>query len=86
MAFVSTDDDCEIYYEIEGDGPDLVFIPGFMGITEIWREQVADLRGDYRCIALDDRGAGRSDKPVPRIAYGVDRLLRDFLTNRVPYF
>jgi pimeloyl-ACP methyl ester carboxylesterase len=77
MPFVSTDDDCEIYYEVQGTGPDIVFIPGFMGITGIWRHQIAALSGDYRCIAMDDRGAGRSDKPIPRIAYGVERHARD---------
>lgn len=77
MPFVTTDDDCEIYYETHGAGPTVVFISGFMGITDIWRAQVASLSAEYRCIAYDNRGAGRSDKPVPRVAYGVRRHARD---------
>jgi len=77
MPFVRTDDDCEIYYESHGSGPTLVFCAGFMGITDIWREQVSHFAPRYRCIAFDNRGAGRSDKPLPRIAYGVDRHARD---------
>ena len=80
MPFVTTDDDCEIYYETEGNGPAVVFISGFMGITDIWREQMPSLRDEYRCIAYDNRGAGRSDKPIPRIAYGVERHARDLAT------
>lgn len=77
MPFVRTDDDCEIYYESQGSGPALVFCAGFMGITDIWRHQFAAFAGRYRCIAFDNRGAGRSDKPLPRIAYGVERHARD---------
>ena len=40
MPYVVTDDDCEIYYEVLGNGPSIVFISGFMGITDIWRAQI----------------------------------------------
>ena len=40
MPFVVTDDDCEIYYEAHGNGPTVVFISGFMGITDIWHAQL----------------------------------------------
>ena len=77
MPFALTDDDCEIYYEVHGDGPAIVLVPGFMGITAIWSPAIAALSDRYRCIALDTRGAGRSDKPLPRVAYGVDRHAAD---------
>jgi len=80
MPFVTTEDDTEIYYEVHGLGADLVFISGFLGITDIWRRQIESLCLDYRCIAFDGRGAGRSDKPLPRIAYGVDRHAQDLAT------
>jgi pimeloyl-ACP methyl ester carboxylesterase len=77
MPFCLTDDDCEIYYEVEGNGPAVVFISGFMGITDIWRAQITALARRYRCVAFDTRGAGRSEKPLPRVAYGVSRHARD---------
>jgi len=77
MPFVLTEDDCEIYYETSGHGPAVAFAPGFMGITDIWRSQMEALSSRYRCIAFDNRGAGRSDKPVPRIRYGVERHAAD---------
>ncbi len=77
MPFLTTDDDCEIYYEAHGHGPALVFISGFMGITTIWQAQIEAFRDRHRCIAFDTRGAGRSEKPLPRVAYGVKRHARD---------
>lgn len=77
MPWASADDGCEIYYEARGSGPTVVFAAGFMGITDIWRAQVEALSDSYRCIAFDNRGAGRSGKPLPGIAYGVDRHARD---------
>jgi pimeloyl-ACP methyl ester carboxylesterase len=77
MPFVTTEDGCEIWYETYGSGPAVAFASGFMGITDIWRAQIAALAARYRCVAFDNRGAGRSDKPFPRVAYGVDRHARD---------
>jgi len=79
MPWTVADDGCEIYYEVHGDGPTVVFASGFMGITEIWQEQIKALSGSYRCVAFANRGAGRSEKPLPRVAYGVERHARDLL-------
>jgi len=73
MPFTLSDDDCEIYYETVGSGAAIVFVPGFMGITDIWREQMQRFGAQFQCISFDTRGAGRSDKPVPQGSYGVDR-------------
>jgi len=73
MSFLTVDDGVEIYYETTGSGPALAFAPGFMGMTKIWRDQVAELAKEYQCIAYDTRGSGRSDKPLPRVSYGVER-------------
>lgn len=77
MPFLTVDDGCEIYYETHGKGPAITFASGFMGITDIWRAQFDHLSDRYLCIAFDNRGAGRSEKPLPRVAYGVDRHAAD---------
>lgn len=78
MPFVTSDDGAEIYYEVHGEGPaTLAFASGFMGITDIWRAQIERFSAQYRCVAFDNRGAGRSEKPFPRIAYGVQRHADD---------
>lgn len=48
-----------------------------MGITDIWRQQINEFSPRYRCVAVDNRGAGRSEKPLPRGAYGVERHAKD---------
>ena len=77
MPWARADDGCEIYYDVRGDGPTVVFVSGFKGITGIWREQVQRLESQYRCITFDNRGYGRSDKPLPGVAYGIDRHASD---------
>ena len=77
MPWTNADDGCEIYYEVQGHGPAIVFASGFMGIAEIWRAQVEALSDSYTCIAFDNRGAGRSEKPLPSVGYGVERHSSD---------
>lgn len=50
----------EIYYELHGDGPSLVFIHGASGTHLSWWQQVAELRHHYSCLIYDLRGYGRS--------------------------
>ena len=59
MPFTLTDDGCEIYYVSHGSGPAIAFASGFMGITDIWKHQIAEVSARYRCIAFDNRGARR---------------------------
>jgi len=77
MPFITADDGCELYYEAHGSGPTIAFASGFMGITDIWRDQIEEFSSRYQCVAFDNRGAGRSEKPFPRGAYGVERHAKD---------
>lgn len=43
-----------------GHGPPILFVHGFPLDHTMWREQVADLSRDHRCIVPDLRGFGRS--------------------------
>lgn len=49
-----------LYYEIDGDGPPLVFISGWAMSCECWRSAVAMLKRKYRCLIYDSRGVARS--------------------------
>lgn len=53
----------DLYYDVQGDGPPVLFIHGLGSSARDWEPQVADLRDHYRCIAYDARGHGRSGKP-----------------------
>lgn len=52
-----------MYYEIHGEGSPLVLIMGLRRNLEWWYCQIPELAKQFRVIAFDNRGAGRSDKP-----------------------
>ncbi len=53
----------KICYEIHGDGDPIVLVHGFGAKKEIWRGQIGDLSKNFKVIILDNRGAGKSDRP-----------------------
>ena len=48
---------------IEGQGPDLIFIPGGDQTAEAYGQQFALLKDSFRCISYDPRGAGKTVSP-----------------------
>ena len=48
---------------VEGEGPDVVFIPGGDQTAEGYSQQFARLSGSFRCISYDPRGAGETASP-----------------------
>jgi pimeloyl-ACP methyl ester carboxylesterase len=71
-----------VYYEIGGDGPPLVLLPGLLGTIESdWRRFIPALTQHYRTIALDLRGHGRTDNPAPSGKAGTGRLNIDQMAD-----
>lgn len=65
-------------YEIEGDGPGVVLVHELGGSIETWSDVRPHLVGaGLRVVALDLRGAGRSDAPAA--GYGLPDLADDVL-------
>jgi len=52
-----------IFYTEQGSGPPLLFIHGLGESSFAWRLVIAELPG-FRCLALDLKGFGKSDKPL----------------------
>ncbi len=65
MPTAKAGDGAGIYYETWGrrDGEPLLLVPGLTADLRIWACQRMVFGRRYRCIALDNRGSGRSDKP-----------------------
>lgn len=59
MPFVNTDS-AKIYYETHGEGLPIVLAHGAGGNTLVWWQQIAHFAGDYKVVAFDHRGWGRS--------------------------
>lgn len=67
-----------LYYEEAGSGPPLLLIHGFPLSGGIWHRQLAGLAGEFRVIAPDLRGFGRStpaDLPYFMDLYADDTIL-----------
>jgi 3-oxoadipate enol-lactonase len=50
----------DLYYEVHGQGPAVVFAHGAGGSHVSWWQQVPVLARQYRCISFDHRGFGQS--------------------------
>jgi 3-oxoadipate enol-lactonase len=50
----------DLYYEVHGDGPAMVFAHGAGGNHLSWWQQVPVFARQYRCIIFDHRGFGQS--------------------------
>lgn len=59
--------------------PAMIFLHGFPESHRTWRHQMAGLSDRYFCIAPDQRGYARSDKPADLAAYKVPVLVADVL-------
>jgi non-heme chloroperoxidase len=59
-------------------GPAILFVHGYCQSTFAWRFQFeSDLARDFRLVAFDLRGHGRSDKPEDPKAYGDSQMWAD---------
>lgn len=53
---------CDLYYELHGDGPALVFAHGAGGNHLTWWQQVPHFQDRYTCVTFAHRGFGRSSE------------------------
>ena len=65
----------DLYYEITGQGPPLLFIHGLGSSTRDWENQVPFFSQRFQVITFDVRGHGRSDKPHGR--YSISMFAAD---------
>jgi pimeloyl-ACP methyl ester carboxylesterase len=63
VHFADVNDSLRLAYVDEGTGPEtLVFLHGLGSNLQAWQKTIAGLKKDYRCIALDLPGYGKSSK------------------------
>jgi 3-oxoadipate enol-lactonase len=68
--------DCDIYYEVTGSGPDLVFVHGEDHGIELFADQIPFFSQRYRCISYYRRGHGLSE--LPPYGYSLNNQVIDF--------
>jgi 3-oxoadipate enol-lactonase len=66
MAYVRAADGTRLHYQVWGpnDGEPLLLVHGLGADSRAWIMQRRAFGARYRCIAFDNRGVGRSDKPL----------------------
>jgi len=77
MPFAIASDGTRIHYESTGrhNGAPVLLVQGLGAEKNSWNAQRAVLALKYRTVALDNRGAGRSDKPGG--AYNLEDMAAD---------
>jgi len=76
---VRSKDGIRLHTEVFGpeDGYPIVLAHGITCALRVWAYQIADLSTDYRVIAFDHRGHGKSAVPTRRDRYSLDFLAAD---------
>jgi len=76
---VRSKDGIRLHAEVFGpeDGYPIVLAHGITCALRVWAYQIADLSNDYRVIAFDHRGHGKSAVPPHRHRYSLDILAED---------
>jgi pimeloyl-ACP methyl ester carboxylesterase len=70
-----------IHYRVEGQGPEVLLIHGWVSSRRMWAHLSSQLAAAHRCWALDLPGCGDSDKPADAW-YSIPNytdLLREFM-------
>ena len=88
MAFIMTNDNVKIYYEVHGSGKPLFMLPGWTCSTRFWKHNVDELSKHFMVILMDMRGHGESEKVmhshrISRYAMDVKNLLDALDVNHV---
>lgn len=69
--------DIDFYYEQQGQGKPLVFLHGYTGSCDDWKNQVNILPAGYMSIAVDHRGHGQTEAPKNEDDYSIKIFSED---------
>ncbi|MDJ0767411.1 MAG: alpha/beta fold hydrolase [Ilumatobacter sp.] len=77
MPYVRSSDGVRLHYTETGrrHGPPVLMIQGLGADKHLWNVQRLAMASSFRTIAMDNRGAGRSDKPYG--AYSMEQMADD---------
>ena len=71
-------DGATLHYDVQGDGPPLLFLHGLGARADTWAPQVARFAPRYRTIAVDFRGSGASrDRAHPAGPFSIPQFAAD---------
>ena len=72
---ICKNNDLTLHYHEEGQGTPILFLSGVGARLDTWNSTLPLLKNNFHCIALDNRGVGRSDKPT--MPYSIKDMASD---------
>ena len=72
---ICKNNDLALHYHEEGQGTPILFLSGVGARLDTWNSTLPLRRNNFHCIALDNRGVGRSDKPT--MPYSIKDMASD---------
>lgn len=63
MGHYVNSDNCNIFYQVRGEGDPLVLLMGFGADGNLWEQHAREYEKHFKCILIDNRGVGLSDQP-----------------------
>ncbi len=75
MPFFTLSDGDRLYYEVHGEGPALLLVPGLGGVGAFWSVHLPRLTQRFKVVLHDHRGTGQSSRTEMR--YSVDQMADD---------
>lgn len=63
MAFFTTSDGINLFYDVKGEGKTIVLVHGWSQDHSVFKPQVEELSKKYKVVVYDHRGHGKSDRP-----------------------
>src|ERR1051326_7530893 len=76
MPLMSLENGDELYFEVQGDGPPLLLVPGLGGVATFWQRHVPVLARSFTVVLHDHRGCGRSSHSRS-IDYSIEQMADD---------
>ena len=77
---VTSPDETRIHYEVYGNGPTVLLAHGSLMEGASWVEAgYMERLNAFRCVVLDCRGYGASDRPTDPSAYTTERYVEDLI-------
>ena len=75
MPFQDLTDGDRIYYEVHGQGPPLLLVPGLGGVGAFWSGHLQRLSEHFSVVLHDHRGTGQSSRTSMR--YTIEQMADD---------
>lgn len=78
MAFLELPGGDRLWYEVLGEGPPLLLVPGLAGVSDFFAPHLRAFARRFKVVLHDHRGCGRSS--LARIDYSVEQMAGDVVT------